>query len=96
MTESDIIPVLGQIYRLERRPASEMGDNMGLCCFETHTISIDETLQGDEYTTTLIHEIGHAVVHESSLNLVLSETIEEVFVDLVGKVLSRSYRLEKK
>lgn len=40
----------------------------GLTDFSTHTIYIDESLEGDSFHNTLLHETLHAVFHQSGLN----------------------------
>lgn len=69
---------------------------MGRCSSKDKTIQIDPKLQGDERLETLLHELFHAALYETSANQPLSHDLEEVVVDVLARVVIRNFRLGKK
>ena len=95
------IMVLGQNYKvvfcntekefLKHKDADKC--DLGLCCKMTKEIWIN----GFEHykypcadirlAETFLHEVGHAAMEESGLSYGLTETLEEIIVDVYSKVI---------
>ena len=88
------INVLGEKYKLNFEELNGHGIE-GLCQPAKKIISLDKSLEKrpDDLQVTLIHEIGHCIFHESSLCQAIGHDIEEVIVDLFGKVLTKNFKL---
>lgn len=69
---------------------------MGRCLPNHRTIQIDPKLQGDERLETLLHELFHAALYETSANQPLSHDLEEVVVDVLARVVVKNFKLSKK
>lgn len=64
----------------------------GLCDYTTKTIFIDSSLRGREKEETLLHEICHAIFHESHIEMDIR--LEEVIVGNLGSVLAKLFKFE--
>lgn len=72
----------------------------GLCVFEHNLILVDSTLPRDTQQQALVHELIHAVLHESGAGVVLLKLLEvnpelwgdfeETFVRLLAPMLSQT------
>lgn len=69
---------------------------MGLCSPKDKTIHIDAKLQGDEKVETMLHELFHAALYETSANQPLGHDLEEVIVDVLARVVAKNFELKKK
>lgn len=69
---------------------------MGECDFKAHCIAIDEDL--DDYQTlgTLIHEIGHALLHESGIDQGISNAVDECIVESYSRTLVKLFDFQFK
>lgn len=87
--------VLGEIYAVKREPIEKQG-LMGLCDPNTKTITIAKELVGEEYWSTLIHEMVHARDFELGFDQVLSAQAMEVNAETMAKVLMKNFALRFK
>lgn len=72
-----VINVLGKNYSV----VFEAQDGFdGTCDKLNKIIRINPNLEGDDLLDTLLHEVFHAVMHESKLDRVISHEIEELVV----------------
>lgn len=88
--------VFGTKYRLSHNKRFLGEDNQGLIDKDKKTIYVDNKLDQEEYMTTLIHELGHAIYHELGLFQVIEKGIEEISVDAIGKVLVKNFDIRFK
>jgi len=56
-------------------------------------IVLDATLKGHDLEHTLLHEIGHAIIHRNSTYQALSPILEEVIVDTFATCLLECFAL---
>jgi len=75
------VKIFGQKYKIDYNHADE--DSYGMCFSENNRISIRHRLPEDKLMRVLMHEITHAVIHESLLSLRKRFDVEEV-CDLMG------------
>lgn len=69
----------------------------GWCDVHTKVISIDSLDTGDVFVSTLIHEINHAVLHESGVGQTsLHSDVEEIIVEQIAKVITQAFCLQPK
>lgn len=60
-------------------------------------IAIDESLVGDEYYHTLVHEIVHAVLHRTGvIQSRLSMDVHEIICENIATALTENFKLTKK
>ena len=96
MSKSKSMHVYGQKYRLKRLKSLNKRGLDGELDKELRTISIDHSLEGNEYMEAIIHELGHAIFHECSLYQSISPDLEEVIVDLMAKAIVKNFKIEHK
>jgi len=65
-------------------------------CSRTKTIRIDSSLRGDEFLTTLIHELVHALSDRISIRQALDHQTEEIIADTFAKAIVENFRLKLK
>ena len=82
--------VLGEKYKIKLIKDLKSKGICGECDFDKKIISIDSSLKKDDYWSTLIHEIGHAIFNEASINQAISHDLEEVIVDLFSRVMTKN------
>lgn len=83
------VQILGQKYTVRKCPHVEPH---GECRSESKEIVISDKTTGDMASKTLLHEVVHAVLHESGLSYVLDSTdgLEEAVVRAVEHGLWRA------
>jgi len=85
------LTILGVKYALKVVPGlSDSGAN-GICNQRTKQIFIDASISGDDFWWTLVHEVGHAIEAEGSINQALPPEVFEIITDLFGKVISQNF-----
>lgn len=75
------IKIFGQKYKIDYNHSDQ--DSYGMCFSDRNRISIRHKLPEDKLQRVLMHEVTHAVIHESLLSLRKRFDVEEV-CDLVG------------
>ena len=75
------VKIFGQRYKIDYKHHDE--DSYGVTVSENNRISIRHNLTEDKLQRVLMHEVTHAVIHESLLSLRKRFDVEEV-CDLVG------------
>jgi len=69
----------------------------GLTTFDKRTIEISSKLEGHDFATCLIHELGHGVLYELGMHLTgLSPEVEELLVDAYAKSVCKNFSRIKK
>lgn len=65
-------------------------------CKDTH-IEIDKSLKGDEYTSTLLHEMIHYITHRIGINQTsLSHDMHELIAESISVCLTEVFHIEPK
>lgn len=72
------ISISGIEYTIKYLPASKMNSDLGSADFSTRTIKILETLDEDNASSTLLHEIIHVILYTSGQAELLGPTGDEV------------------
>jgi Zn-dependent peptidase ImmA (M78 family) len=75
------VKIFGQKYKIDYNHSDP--DSYGMCFSDRNRISIRHKLPEDKLQRVLMHEIAHAVIHESLLSLRKRFDVEEV-CDIVG------------
>jgi hypothetical protein len=75
------VKIFGQRYKIDYKHHDE--DSYGVTVSENNRISMRHNLPEDKMIHVLMHEVTHAVIHESMLSLRKRFDVEEV-CDLVG------------
>ena len=75
------VKIFGQRYKIDYKHHDE--DSYGVTVSESNRISMRHNLPEDKMIHVLMHEVTHAVIHESMLSLRKRFDVEEV-CDLVG------------
>lgn len=75
------VKIFGQKYKIDYNHSDP--DSYGMCLSDRNRISIRHKLPEDKLQRVLMHEVTHAVIHESLLSLRKRFDVEEV-CDLVG------------
>jgi len=75
------VKIFGQKYKIDYKHHAE--DSYGMTYSENNRISLRHSLPEDKMIHVLMHEVTHAVIHESLLSLRKRFDVEEV-CDLVG------------
>jgi len=75
------VKIFGQKYKIDYNHSDP--DSYGMCFSDRNRISIRHKLPEDKLQRVLMHEVTHAVIHESLLSLRKRFDVEEV-CDLVG------------
>lgn len=75
------VKIFGQKYKIDYNHSDQ--DSYGMCFSDRNRISIRHKLPEDKLQRVLMHEVTHAVIHESLLSLRKRFDVEEV-CDLVG------------
>lgn len=88
--------IFGNKYRIKHIDISKSGTD-GLCCHENKVIVIDKSLKGDEYSATLLHELGHAMFYSISLHQTsISPDLEEIIVENFSKMITNHFEIKLK
>jgi hypothetical protein len=75
------VKIFGQRYKIDYKHHEE--DSYGVTYSDSNRISMRHNLTEDKMIHVLMHEVTHAVIHESMLSLRKRFDVEEV-CDLVG------------
>jgi hypothetical protein len=75
------VKIFGQRYKIDYKHHDE--DSYGVTVSENNRISMRHNLPEDKMIHVLMHEVTHAVIHESMLSMRKRFDVEEV-CDLVG------------
>lgn len=65
-------------------------------CSRTKTIRVDGSLKGDDFLTTLVHELVHALSDRVSLKEALDDQTEEIIADTFAKAIVENFHLRLK
>lgn len=84
--------ICGKVYTLQR---TDIPDNYGLCEPSKALITVSETLAPEiKFEHILLHEIMHAIMHETGLTCLLRKKVEEAIVHgLSANLHNLGYRL---
>lgn len=93
MARPKAIFVLGETYKIVIKKGLLQDGIYGDCDKVEKIITLDSSLVKEEYWESLIHEIGHAIMHEASIEQSVSPQLEEVIVDLFAKVLVKNLKI---
>ncbi len=96
MTTPKHLKVFGKKYKLKHLQRLARSGLYGLCDTEKEEIQIDSKLEDEIYWETILHELFHAVCHETSLQQAFSPDLEEVLVDLLSKSVVHNFDLKHK
>lgn len=82
-------PVKGITYKFDAVDPNTHRDSAwsGLCKKFEKEIFIDKSLPLEQAIVTLLHEWGHALLHEVSVDDTLTSEVEEIIVDNYAKEL---------
>lgn len=69
-----------KVYKI--KDLAEKNGYIGLCDSLLKEIVIDSNLTKDQFTLTLLHELRHAVTHESGLNQILDPQVAELDAEI--------------
>lgn len=75
------VKIFGQKYKIDYNHSDQ--DSYGMCFSDRNRISIRHKLPEDKLQRVLMHEVTHAVIHETPLSLRKRFDVEEV-CDIVG------------
>jgi len=75
------VKIFGQRYKIDYKHHDE--DSYGVTVSENNRISMRHNLPEDKMVHVLMHEVTHAIIHESMLSMRKRFDVEEV-CDLVG------------
>lgn len=82
------ITILGREYQVKPVPMSD--SDFGECNGYEGVIRINETLDPETFRSTLVHEVCHAILHESGFTHLLRGKQEEGIVRALEHGLIRS------
>ena len=85
------LPIKGATYNVITQPLTP--GIAGLCDPIDKTIYIDSSC---DFMETLLHEIGHAYIHEVALDQVISADIQEIIVENFAQVLKTLFDIKVK
>lgn len=87
------IDILGKKYKIKKMPKKYMSggefDYLGICDDRKALIYLNPKLQeGEDYFTTLLHEIGHAIMYRNGVrfNGMIPIELEEIIVETGANV----------
>ena len=75
------VKIFGQKYKVDYNHSDP--DSYGMCFSDRNRISVRHKLPEDKLQRVLMHEVTHAIIHESMLSMRKRFDVEEV-CDLVG------------
>lgn len=81
-----LLDIKGETYKITPAP---MMLHMGECCPITKTIRFDSSIKGDMLKSTILHEVGHALLFEISLGQAISIELHEIIVDNYANYLTK-------
>lgn len=88
------INVLGKDYKILKNIPKKWeleineAEFMGLCFDMKASIFVNPELTGEDYWTTLFHEVGHAVMYRSGVRNsgAITKEVEEIIVETMANV----------
>jgi len=96
MLELTSLNVLGKRYRMTKKKCKGQPDGyMGLCSDDTATIYLAKNLrEGEEYWTTLFHELGHGVLYRNGVRFsgAVSMEVEEIIVETMSNAYYNCFK----
>lgn len=96
MKQKTRIEIFGNKVKIKYVDMSHLG-LYGCFNAETGEILIDKSLKGHKYTSTLLHEIFHAVCHYGGTRQAnLSHDLEEILAEQVSQVLDKTFKFDFK
>jgi len=86
------INIKGQKYKIKIKKCKDEDEYMGLCDTDEKIIYIGAQIeeQSDLYIT-LVHEIIHAILHETALDQVLPVEVNELIADNIATVIYKEF-----
>jgi hypothetical protein len=85
--ELHVIPILGRAYRVEYL---NLNDEFGACLKDKGIIQVHKKLNDRDRQETIVHEVLHGILHESGLEHLLTDELEEAIVRAFDHGLNRS------
>lgn len=73
----------------------ELASICGYCQKEPLAIFINETLSSKNKASTVLHELGHAIIFSAGLDQVLTAEVQEIICEQFAKVISENYTLKR-
>lgn len=96
MKKANTIDIFGTTYTIIIEKDLVRSGIIGNCDKLKKVIMLDDSLKGDDYWSTLLHEIFHAVFHELSFIQAISPDLEEVVIDNLANAVVKNYKLTRK
>lgn len=90
------IKIKGQRYKIKHVQLIENEGLYGKCDFKNRFILIDENLKDDDFKSTFIHEIGHALLFEIGMCQAIHMDLHEIIVENYANELLKHFKIVPK
>ena len=92
------VSVFGKDVPIKFQPDTKVGEYPVFGYFDTEnwTIHVDSNLSKEQTIETIIHEIGHAMMHRIYLAGVIDYNLSEIITEGFAKVITENFKLSKK
>jgi hypothetical protein len=87
--------ILGKTYKVKNMPAKVREEYMGICQDDIGTIYMSKKLrEGEEYWTTLFHELGHGVIYRNGTRFsgMVPPELEEILVETMSQAYYTTFK----
>lgn len=88
--------VFGANYKLRTTDLNGI-ESHGMCCTDKKMIIINKDEKGDELVKTLMHELVHAIWHETGLNQTsIHQDVQEIIAENVSNCFFQNFDIKLK